>query len=72
MKTVLYGVMDKKITIGLDNGLAPNGWQAIIQTIGDSVQRCMHPAQGQGELTNIKRASPCLIAIIRSKLQQFD
>ena len=41
-----------KISIGLDNGLAPNRRQAIIWTTADPVHRRIYAALGGDELIN--------------------
>ena len=50
LKFVPNGPIDNIPAIGLDNGLAPKRWQAIIWTNADPVHRCIYAALGGGEL----------------------
>ena len=41
LKFVSNGIIDVKPSIGLDNGLVPNSWQAIIWTNADKFKVCI-------------------------------
>ena len=50
LKFVPKGQIDKKPSIGLDNGLALNRWQAIIWTTANLIHWCIYAALGGNEL----------------------
>ena len=50
LKLVPKGPIGNNPAFGLDNGLSPNKWQAIIWTNAGPIHWCIYPAQGGDEL----------------------
>ena len=53
-------------SIGLDNGLAPNRWQAIIWTNADSISWRIYATLGGDELTQMFIVSVCVWITLHS------